>query len=188
MSQVTVPRYRENPLIIPFSMLCPGISQNTKHHHLTVYKGQVWGEKSFLDLCDNNVLYIVYDTIQHRGYDMVKLSNDELYIPPSPGQGFYEGSTSIPHNGEIFQSFLALCQISLYKFEHWEDGGPGKGHFLEKDPDLQQLLVGPFQCNDFVMNKRIKSDFGHSINCLPPHSHTTFYLFTKEDFKIYEMV
>ena len=160
-------------------MLCPGISQNTKHHHLTLYKGQVWGEKSFLDLCDNNVLSIVYDTHYDYGSDMAEdlVQLGELYIPPSPWRGFYEGRTSIPHNGEIFQSFLDLCQITHYKFEYLD------WTFLDEDPDFQ-LLVGPFQCNDFVINKRINSDFGHSINCLPPHSHTAWYLFTKEDFKI----
>ena len=51
-----MPRYRQNPHIIPFSMLCPGISQNSKHHQLTLYKGQVLREKSYLELCNQNTL------------------------------------------------------------------------------------------------------------------------------------
>ena len=65
--QVTMPRYRENRLIRPFSMLCPGISQNTKHHHLTLYKGQVWRSKSYLNLCDDNILKIAYHRFRLRG-------------------------------------------------------------------------------------------------------------------------
>ena len=176
-----MPRYRENPLIIPFSMLCPGISQNTKLHNLTLYSGQGSREKSYPELCDNNILNIVYDTFYDIKYDMVDMDNGELKIPPSPGYGFRLGYTSIPHNGEIFQSFLELCQITHFTFQYSMTAGE---RYLYEDPDYQQLLVGPFQCNDFVMNKRINSHFGHSINCLPPHSHTAWYLFTKEDFKI----
>ena len=54
--QVTVPQYRDNSLIIPFSMMCPGISQNIKHHNLTAYNGRVWREKSYLELCNQNTL------------------------------------------------------------------------------------------------------------------------------------
>ena len=92
-----------------------------------------------------------------------------LDIPPSPGIGFINDRTSIAHNGEIFQSFLDLCRITQYTFKH---------NPLSFKNGEAQLLVGPFQCNDF------QEHHGHFIKCLPPHSHAAWYLFTKEGFKL----
>ena len=168
-SQVTVPRYRDNPLGIPFSMFCAGISQNSQLHHLTLYKGQVVTENSYPELCDDNFINIAYDTWYDQNDDMVPLDDGTLYIPPSPGEGFKKDKTNIAHNGEIFQSFLDLCRITQYTFKH------NPNSFLNGE---SQLLVGPFQCNDF------QEHHGHFIKCLPPHSHAAWYLFTKEGFKI----
>ena len=117
-------KYRENPLITPFSMLCPGISQNTKHHHLTLYKGQVWGEKSYLELCNHNILNIVYDGNINHGYQEVIYhgafsyihQNGDLYVPPAPGYGFINDRTQIPWDTEILQSFAWLTDITNINF------------------------------------------------------------------------
>ena len=169
-----MPRYRENPLVIPFSMFCAGISRNSEHHHLTLSKGQVRTDKSYLELCDNNFIKIAYDTFYDHGYDMAIQADDTLYIPPPPGTGFLLGKTNIAHNGEIFQSFLDLCRITQYTFKH---------NPLAFQIGEAQLLVGPFQCNDYYIKKK-----GYFINCLPPHSHAAWYLFTKEGFKISENI
>ena len=174
-SQVTVPRNRD-PLGIPFSLFCAGISRNSQHHHLTLSKGQVVTEKSYPELCDDNFINIAYDTWFDQDYDMVPMDNDlvnppsEMGIHPSPGRGFLEDRTNIAHNGEIFQSFVDLCRIGQFTFKH----GPGTTFLI----GASQLLVGPFQCNDF------QEHYGHFIKCLPPHSHAAWYLFTKEGFKI----
>ena len=108
--QVTVPRYRENPLIKPFSMLCPGISQNTKHHQLTLYKGQIWRGKSYLELCNHNVLTVAYDPVALNPGDIME-QNGELYVPSSLQVGFIRDDTQIPWDSEILQSFAELSNI-----------------------------------------------------------------------------
>ena len=119
---MTVPRYRENPLIIKSSMLCPGISQNSKHHHLTLYKGQVWREKPYLELCDHNVLNVVYSWTANGGSDRWPMEeNGELSVPPVPGKPFREGESQIAWDSEILQSFTELTNITNITF-HYFDG------------------------------------------------------------------
>ena len=106
-----MPRYRENRLITPFSMLCAGISQNTRLHHLTVAKGHVRG-KSYHKICDNNILNIVFAPIALFADDIME-ENGELYVPPTPGKGFRD-------DGETRQDFQGVkdqtrtsCNISI---------------------------------------------------------------------------
>ena len=175
-----MPRYRENPLVIPFSMFCAGISRNSEHHHLTLSNGQVMTDKSYLELCDNNFINIAYDTWYDIHYDMVPQDDGTLYIPPSPGIGFNGFRANIAHNGEIFQSFLDLCRISLYSYNHASVYGS-----YDKINSYLQLLVGPFQCNDY---QNFKWKNLEQYICLPPNSHAAWYLFTKEGFKINENI
>ena len=108
--QVTVPRYRENRLITPFSMLCAGISQNTRLHHLTVAKGHVRG-KSYHKICDNNILNIAFDPWAMFS-DNIMEQNGELYVPPTPGLLFREDHSQIAWDSEILQSFAELTNIT----------------------------------------------------------------------------
>ena len=166
-SQVTVPRYRENPLIIKSSMLCPGISQNTKHHHLTLYKGQVWREKPYLELCDHNVLNIAYDPLAVYREDKLE-KNGELSVPPVPGRPFREGRTQIAWDSEILQSFTELTNITnitFHSFDSYEDS-------LENV--TYQINVGSWKCLHPY----------HYQQCVPRHSYYPWYIWTKEGFKI----
>ena len=139
-SQVTVPRYRENSLIIPFSMLCAGISQNTKHHHLTLYKGQVWREEPYHELCDNNILNVVYDRTNLLDGDLEK--NGKLYVPPVPGIGFIkDDSTQIPLDSEILQSFAQLTHttnITILSFDPYLN-------YIDKFN--YEIHIGTLKCN-----------------------------------------
>ena len=158
-----MPRYRENPLIMKSSMLCPGISQNFKHHHLTLYKGQVLGEKSFLELCNQNILSIAFDATNR--YQEKTTENGELYVPPVPrSKGFIRESTKIPWDSEILQSFAELTHISHITLH------PSKDAYL-KDITYQ-IRVGSLKC--FV---------SHFDQCIH-HSYVPIYIWTKEGFKI----
>ena len=163
-----MPRYRENPLITPFSMLCPGISQNTKHHHLTLYKGQVLGEKSYLELCNHNILNIMYS--QNANWDSDRFpieQNGELYVPPVPGLGFFFDNSQIPWDSEMLQSFAELTNITNMTFHYYdiyED-------YLEDMTYL--ILVGSFHCTEY-----------HHDQCVPHTSYLPWYIWTKEGFKI----
>ena len=125
---MTVPRHRENPLIIKCSMLCAGISQNTKHHHLTLYKGQVWEEKSYLELCNHNALNIVYHMWSTNFQNFLQFpqnfpieQNGELSVPPVPSElGFNRDYTQIPWDSEILQSFAKLTNITSMTFQYYD--------------------------------------------------------------------
>ena len=165
-----MPRFRENLLIAEFSMLCPGISQNAKHHHLTLYKGQVWREKSYLKLCNHNVLNIVYGLSANwatsKGWPMEL--NGELYVPPVPGRRFINGETMIAWDSEILQSFSELANITLITF-----------HNRQVDPNIYnkgityQIIVGSYVCSD----KQYHEQCVHPINYIP------WYIWTKAGFK-----
>ena len=164
---MTVPRDRENPFIIIFSMLCPGISQNTKLHHLTLYKGQVWGEKSYLELCNHNLLNIVFDPIYVRPEDIME-KNGELYVPPVPGKGFIREDSLIPWESEILQSFAELTNINnitFHSFDYYEDS---------LEDVTYQIQVGSFMC----------SDTHNYEQCVPPCRYDPWYIWTKEGLKI----
>lgn len=115
-SQVTVPIYRETSLYFRISMLCPGISQNTKQHQLTLYNGQVWRSKAYQELCDNRLLGIAYNPYPYlHKYDIME-QNGELYVPPVPGYRFIRGGTMISWDSEILQSFAELNNITQITF------------------------------------------------------------------------
>ena len=168
--QVTVPRYRENPLIEEFSMLCPGMSLNLKHYHLTLYKGQIWREKSYLKLCNHNVLNIVYDRTANwdtkKSLPMTLSLNGELYVPPVPGRGFLWDQSQIPWDSEILQSFADFTNITGMTF-----------HFQFSDEDswevTYQIKIG-FEC----------ISRNHHDHCAPPHRYNPWYIWTKEGLKL----
>ena len=141
-------------------MLCPGISQNSKHHHLTLYKGQVWREKPYLELCDHNVLNIV-DTL-----GSLQKNGDKLYVPLLPSWSFREDNTQIPLDSEILQSFTEMTKISSI----------GMKKYLYEDYDYEdvtnQIVVGRYECATY-----------HHYQCVPPHNYYPQYIWTKEGLK-----
>ena len=159
-----MPIYRENPLIIKFSMLCPGISQNTKLHHLTLYKGQVWEEKPYLELCNHNVLNIVYDGTANYDTEWPLEQNGELHVPPVPSiEGFIVGDTMVAWDSEILESFAQLTDMTNITF-----------HYIKEDV-TSQIQVGSFGCG---------TRYSVMVQCAPPTRYTPWYIWTKEGFKI----
>ena len=165
-----MPRYRENPLIVKFTLLCPGISQNSKHHQLTLYKGQVWREKSYLELCDENVLNVLYNSKSGTEDNMQK--NGELYVPPVPGRGFIIDSSQIPWDSEILQSFAELTHITTISFHPFDPTEDSVEDFT------YQILVGRFKCK---ISEQVSE---HYEKCVPHHSYEPYYIWTKEGLKI----
>ena len=167
-----MPRYRENSLIMPFSMLCPGISQNTKHHYLNLYKGQVSRSKAYLDLCGNNIINIAYHEFRLQGSEnsdyvdiMHRYGQEELYVPPIPGLGFISDYSQIPWDSEILQSFAELTQTTSITFhDEYRDSLDGVTY---------QIQVGDWACTP-----------NHHEQCLPPNVYYAIYFWTKEGFKI----
>ena len=159
-----MPNYRENSLSMPFTMLCPGISLNPKHHQLTLYKGQVWREKSYVELCNHNILNIVYTlTVSLDSPTSVPIEqNGELYEPPVLSHGFINQLTRIPWDNEILQSFSKLTNITTMTF-----------HSLGSDVTYQ-IEVGPWSCNTIYHHKQ----------CAPPISYNPRYIWTKVSFKV----
>ena len=165
-----VPRYRENPLIVKFSLLCPGISQNTKHHQLTLYKGRVWREKSYLELCNHNVLNILYSWSANYYFDRDIYpieQNGELYVPPVPGFGFIIDTTLIPWDSEMLQSFAELTSITNITFHYYDT------YEDSREDVTYQISVGSFVCKVY-----------HYEQCVPPTNYYPWYIWTKEGLKI----
>ena len=150
-------------------MLCPGISQNTKLHHLTLYKGQVWEEKPYLELCNQNVLNILYSWSVNYDADWYPIEqNGELHVPPVPSEkGFIKAESQIAWDSELLQSFAQLTNITnitLHYFDPYED---------ELENVTYQLVVGSWMCYPY-----------HNEKCLPPTNHYPWYIWTKEGFQI----
>ena len=184
-----MPRYRENYLSTPFSMFCSGISQNTRHHHLTLYKGQVWGNKSYPELCGNNILTIVYSSRDTSTEDIME-QNGKLYVPSLPGIGFNNDDfTQIPWNSEILQSFSHLTRITQITFLYYDPSWQNDGG-TEIDEYTYQIHVGSFKCKfdggicGCDSEGCFRCSTAHKHQCVPPHSHKTWYIWTKECFKI----
>ena len=146
-------------------MLCPGISQQTKHHQLSLYKSQVWKEKSFLELCNHNVLFIAYE-LEYLFFDTesyVLTHEGELLFPPVPGQGFISDRyPMIPYDPEILQSFALLTNITSITCYKFIDGLSGDVKY--------QLVVGSFKCRNPA----------YSHKCVPFISYLPWYIWTKE--------
>ena len=166
-TQVTVPTYRENPLIVPFIMLCPGISQVTKHHHLNMYKGKVWREKSYVEICNHNVVNILYDPLRSYLFDGDILEkNGKLHVPPIPGWGFISDETQIPWDSEILQSFAKLTNITNFTFIPFDFYG-------KRRIVIYQIEIGSMMC----------SRSSH-VECVPSYRYYPWYIWTKEGLKI----
>ena len=195
-----VPRYRENPLITQLGLLCPGISQNSEHHHLTLIRGQVLGEKSYPELCNDNILNILYDpdtieffdpiydmsdhdfgTMGHNSKKHDKMEQDgELYVPPLPGLAFTDGRrvgfssndryTQLPWEGEMMQSFAALIKVTYITLQEWTS---------QRDQSLEgveyQIKVGNWRCTDST---------AHDEQCASLKQYYAWYIWTKEGFNI----
>ena len=123
-------------------MLCPGISQNTKHHHLTLYKGQVWEGKPFLGLCNHNELNILI--WEGANYYEEPLRNGTLYVPTDHGDynGFKLDKTQISYDTEILQSFFELTNTTNYTIKPWGEGADG----FMTDGKKTQLCVSYWFC------------------------------------------
>ena len=144
-------------------MLCPGISQNTKLHHLTLYKGQVWKEKSYSSLCNHNV--ILYNYI-YIGADENFIDNDgDLIVPPMPGFGFTQDISRIPWDSEILQSFAELTDSTDIIFRSPYDS------YVRP-----QIQVGSYLC--------MKYNSEHFVQCVSATRYEPRYIWTKEGFKI----
>ena len=167
-----MPKYRDNPLIIPFSLLCPGISQNTKHHHLSLYKGQVWREKSYLELCNHNMIDIVYDksSFYDQSVELMQ-QNGKLFVPPLPGNGFINDQTRIPYDSEILQSFSELTHITHITFHPYAHE---YSEYSVLDYVTYQIDVSPLTCENDK----------HPVQCVVPYRYIPWYIWTKEGFKI----
>ena len=163
-----MPRYRENPLLIPFTMLCPGISQNTEQHQLTFFNGQILEEKSYLELCNNNVLNILYSWTSNWNIEKNPIEKiGKLYVPPELGLGFIEDGTQIPWDSEILQSFAELTNSTSMTFDYFDSES-----IYYPENVTYQIYVGNFKCGGF-----------HYEKCVPPSKYYPWYIWTKEGFQ-----
>ena len=158
--QVTVPRYRENPLITKFSMLCAEISQNCEHHHLTLYKGGM--SKAYRKLCGKNILYIYVDNESGmKSQDEHKqMQNADL-------------DTQIPSDIDILKSFLKMNDFKQVVIDN-----------TEFSKSKYQLRIGDHIIQSGLHILTAGLEVIHKEQYLPPNSYVANYIWTKEGFKI----
>ena len=158
-----MPRYQGNPLITEFSMLCPGISQNSKHHHLTSYKGHVWRENSYLEICNHNILNITHDVSSN--FQSSYMNNGQLILPPSHIWYWYGHFEDRFLNGvydmEILDSF---SQVTHSTFIIWQTVSSLDLDGLDwnelPNSEIYHLAIGGLVCVSRIANQ-----------CVPPHSY-----------------
>ena len=147
-------------------MLCAGISQNTRLHHLTVAKGHVRG-KSYIEICDNNILNIVYEPTALYPEDKIE-ENGELYVPPTPGYIFRDDRETLAWDSEILQSFAELTHITNITLFSYD---PSSNSL---DDVTWQVEIGSYQCVNLG---------GNHEQCVSPSRYYPFYIWTKEGAK-----
>ena len=160
---------------------------------MNLFKGQVWEEKSYAELCGNNILNVVYNQRAMLTEDIMK-KNGKLYVPPTPGIGFIRDDfTQIPWNSEILQSFSELTHSTdvTVSYYNYDSNGDFQAGLTEKI--RYEIHVGSFSCK---FGDKLGPVCGcDSQGCFPcfrpdkhqcvtPHSHKTMYIWTKERFKI----
>ena len=147
-----------------------------------------------MELCDNNILNVMYSPRAMWTEDIME-QNGKLYVPPVPGVGFINDDfTQIPWNSEILQSFAELTHISHITFFYFAP-------VLNFDIDdiTYEINIGSFKCEfgdkyqelcgcdderSIDKDTCFKCETAHKLHCVTPHSHKTWYIWTKEGFKI----
>ena len=176
---------------------------NSKAYQLNLFKGQVWEEKSYAELCGNNILNVVYnqramltEDIMNKNFQVSSFKNGKLNVPPTPGIGFIRDDfTQIPWNSEILQSFSELTHSTdiTVSYYNYDSNGFFQAHAQLTEKIPYEIHVGSFSCK---FGDRLGDVCGcDSQGCFPcfrpdkhqcvtPHSHKTMYIWTKERFKI----
>ena len=116
--------------------------------------------------------------------------NGELYVPQVPGIGFNNDDfTQIPWNSEILQSFAKLTHVTYIAFSYYDPSS----NSMDINWLSYEIHVGSFKCNFGTKKEEFCGcdDEGcfncrkaHEHQCVPPHSHKSLYMWTKEGFKI----
>ena len=142
-----------------------------KYHHLTLYRGQVWGSKTYHDLCNNNVLYVLSESndVGLRSQNNIEKieENGQLYVSPVPGWGFIHKASMIPWHSEILQSFAELTNSAQNML------------FTTTTTDRTQVSIKVGQLIKYLNDL----DY-HDLQSLPPNNYFREYIWTKEGFKL----
>ena len=95
----------------------------------------------------------------------VKVQNGELYVPPTPGQGFKDDLTQIPSDSEILQSFAELNHFTrITTYTHHDET------YLQ--PATYQVMIGNNKFPDLL-------DY-NSNQLVSPKIYNVWYFWTKE--------
>ena len=93
----------------------------------------------------------------------------EIFLPPIPGRRFTEDWSQIPWDSELLQSFAEVANITKITFQYYDS----MVDFLEDF--TYQLKLGGWRCERHM---------GHPEQCVPPHTYSPWYIWTKVGFEI----
>ena len=183
-------------------MLCHGMSQNSKHHQLTLFKGEVSGDKSYPEVCGNNILNIVYhpDTIeffynsdfsyddnpdqkfigdyQFKNSDFME-QNGKLFVPPVPGKAFTDGRANGLGFNDRYTQIPYESEI-LQSFARLTSSTYITLQRWQAEKNSQQMIEYQIK----VGNWRCTYRTAHSEQCASLKRYNVWYIWTKEGFKI----
>ena len=162
-----------NKMVTKFTLMCPGISMSTLTPGLSLHD-----RLSFKDICSQLTTTIEYSP-DGEGYSDVEVSDNKL-VRKSNDNGKYskenpyssmqvyipsiEMKTDLVGDTEMISTFIDKYKLNV----NWI-------HWLDNAKRTDDIRVCPFWC-----------DIG-SFQCLPPHRHVPWYIWTRYPQEISEL-
>ena len=165
-----------NKMVTKFTLMCPGISMSTLTPGLSLH-----GSQSFEEICNQLTTTIEYD--DDSGQSDVEVSHNKL-VRRSDDNGQYskenpysqqqvyipsiELTTDLVGDTEMISTFIDKYRLNV-NWIHWTDNAN-----LTED-----IAVCPFLCSKY------RFDIGYQ--CVPPHRHVPWYIWTRYPQEISEL-
>ena len=160
----------KNKMVIKFTLMCPGISMSTLTPGLSLH-----GSLSFKEICNQLTTTIEYAP----RYSDVKVSDNKL-VRKSIDNGQYsengnwysnrqvyipsiEMKTDLVGDTEMISTFIDKYRLNV----NWI-------HWLDNAYQTEDIGVSPFACNSGMF-----SYSRSSYQCVPPHEHVPWYIWTR---------
>ena len=158
-------------MVIKFTLMCPGISMSTLTPGLSLH-----GSLSFEEICNQLTTTIEYD--DDSGHSDVEVSDNKL-VRKSIDNGQYseenpyskrqvympnlEMRTDLVGDTEMISTFIDKYNLNVNWVHKWENAN------LTED-----IAVRSFACNSGGLSYSRRN-----TQCVPPHKHVPWYIWTR---------
>ena len=167
-----------NKMVTKFTLMCPGISMSTLTPGLSLH-----GSLSFKQICNKLITTIEYaddgwySDVEVSDNKLVRRSNDNGQYSVKSGNTYSKRQAYIPSiemetdlvgDTEMISTFIDKYRLNVNWINYFEN--------VNRDHDI---AVGPFTCG----GRYIRS----STQCVPPHQHVPWYIWTRYPQEISEL-